>query len=137
MTDQPARTLPVDPPVHVESFPSHYSLTWSADGLERFLAAPEADPSVPGDVTAIVDARDAAGRQELPLGAVNTGEATTYVRVEPPVPWTLAWERRTMPTVSLTGTPTPRTVRRLHLATTDCEGWTDEAIGTARRLLEG
>jgi hypothetical protein len=137
VTDQPARSLPVDPPVHVETFPSHHSLTWSADGLDRFLRALEADPSVPGDATAIVDASDVAGRQELPLGAVDAGEATTYVRVEPPAPWTLAWERRTVPTVSLTGTPAPRTVQRLHVATTDSEGWTGEATEAARRLLDG
>ena len=31
------RTVPVEPPIRVEVFASHYSLTWKADGLGRVL----------------------------------------------------------------------------------------------------
>ncbi len=130
--DDPRRRLPVEPPVHVETVVDHRSLTWTAGGLDRFLAAVRADDAVAADAPARVDARDVAGRGRRPLSAVAARPAITYVRVEATADWTVAWERRTEPTVSLSGAPSPATCRRLHVATTNCPGWID----ADERLLE-
>jgi hypothetical protein len=131
-----ASPVPVDPPVHVETFATHASLTWRAAGLERFLEAVRATGSIPDDATPTVDATNAAGRRRLRLDEIDaTSGVTTYVRVDPPAPWTLAWERRTDPTVSLTGTPDAGTCRALHVATTDCAEWTRSHRAALDRLL--
>lgn len=127
--------MPVDPPVHVETFASHHSLTWTADGLSRFLRAIEDDPDVPSGTTAALDATDVAGRKRLSVEEVVPDPDVRYLRIEPPTEWTLAWERRTTPVVSLTGTPSASTSRRLHCGTTDCERWDEAALTTARRVL--
>lgn len=135
----PAATpIPVDPLVHVETFATHASLTWRAGDLAWFLAAVRASPKIPDDTRPTVDATNAAGRRRLRLDEIDaTSGATIYVRVNPPAPWTLAWERRTDPTVSLTGTPDAGTCRALHVATTDCEAWAQSHRNALDRLLAG
>jgi hypothetical protein len=127
----------VDPPLHVETFASHASVTWTAAELGRFLDAVGACESVPAETTPVVDATNAAGQQRLSLSEIDPGRATTYVRVEPPAPWTLAWERRTEPVVSLSGAPSTETCRRFHLATTDCQRWSADAVARLESLLDG
>ena len=133
MTDAPRR-LPVDPPVHVETFATHCSLTWTADGLGRFLAAAGDLEGVPETALAVVDRTTTAGRERRPLSALAAEEATRYVRVEPPTDWTLSWERRSRPVVSLSGTPPAAACRRLHVATTDCPTWSDDARAALSEL---
>lgn len=128
------RTVPVEPPIHVETFAQHCSLTWKAAGLARFIETVRSLDGVPGDSTAVMDATDIAGRQQCRLSALDPSRDTvTYVRVEPPASWTLSWERRTWPVVVLTGTPTPELCRSLHLATTECRVWD----GAALEALDG
>ncbi len=133
----PSRTIPVDPPVHVETFPSHHSLTWRAGPLADFLTAVTAEPAVEEGHRLLVDATGAAGRRRLSPRDVDTSTgATTYVRAEPSAPWTAAWERRTTPVVSLTGAPAVDLTARLHLATTDCDRWERRARERLRSLLD-
>lgn len=127
-------TVPVDPPVRVERYGSHLSVAWRAGDLDRFLAV--ALEVVGATATAVVDERGVAGRQERPVESVAATDDVRYVRVDsgPSVP-TVAWERRTTPVVTLTGTPTAVTCRDLHLATTDCAGWEQAALWRAREVL--
>ena len=136
MASRDTGTVQVDPPVHVERYASHVSVSWTAGDIEQFVVGVEAilRPNVP----AVVDATDAAGRQQLELDEIDTAaRTTTYVRVEPEQPWTLAWGRRTQPVVTLTGTPDRPTVRRLHVATTDCEQWADAPRFRLGEMLDG
>ena len=128
--------VPVEPPVHVETYGAHVSLTWTAAGVGRFLDAVRAADAVPADTTPVVDATNAAGQRRMRLDEVDvSGGATTYVRVEPPASWTVAWERRTEPVVSLAGTPTVDTCRAFHVGTTACSTWSADAVSALRRLL--
>ena len=133
MIDVPRR-LPVDPPVHVETFATQYSMTWTADGLGRFLAAAGDLEGVPETAPAVVDRTTTAGRERRPLSALAAAEATRYVRVEPSADWTLSWERRSRPVVSLSGTPPAAACRRLHVATTNCSAWPDDARAVLSEL---
>jgi hypothetical protein len=135
--DASSRTVPVDPPVHVETFPSHHGLTWRAGPLADFLTAVTAEPAVEDGHRLLVDATAAAGRRRLAPHEVDTSTgATTYVRADPSAPWTAAWERRTTPVVSLTGAPAAGLTARLHLATTDCDRWATGARELLCRLLD-
>ena len=131
MPDRSVR-VPVTPPIHIEEYPTHASLTWHVPELSRALDAVCDLDSVSSDASAVVDATNAAGRRRLSLSAVDPGPATTYVRVEPGASWTFAWERRTTSVCVLTGTPAGATVRRLHRATGG-DGWNPAAD---RRLTQ-
>ncbi|MFB6127888.1 MAG: hypothetical protein ABEJ79_11425 [Halolamina sp.] len=137
MTDaDPRRTVAVDPPVHVEAFATHHTLTWQAAGLSTFLDALGAVDRVPDEPALLVETTDTAGRRRLTPADVADDGAVTYVRVESVSAWTLSWERRTLPTVSLSGEPTATTCRAVHVATTDCDGWTDERRRELARRLD-
>jgi hypothetical protein len=132
MDTEDTATIPVTPPVHVEQYASHTSLSWTANGIEQFVAAVRTTAGA--NTPIVVDATNAAGRRRLGIDEIDTTTAaTTYVRVEPDRPWTLAWDRRSDPVVTLTGTPRPATARRFHVETTDCDGWDD----TPRSRLQG
>lgn len=129
------RTIPVDPPVHVETFATHCTLTWKADELSAFLAGVRALEGVAPSAVAVTDRRDTAGRQRRELSDIEAATDTiTYLRIEPPMPWTLSWERRTWPVVSVSGAPPPEPSRDLHLATTDCAGWDDGAFAALENV---
>jgi hypothetical protein len=131
---QETTTVPVDPPVHVERYASHVSLSWTAGGVERFLGTVR-DVSV--DAPAVVDATNTAGRRQVELTDIDTTTgATTYVRAEPERPWTVAWERRSTPVVTLTGTPEAAITRRIHTGTTGCAGWSRSQQARLARLLD-
>jgi len=131
------RTVHVEPPIHVERFASHCSLTWKADGLGRFLDTVRGVDAIAASATVVVDTTAAPGRERTPLHEVDGDDDTTsYLRVEPATPWTCSWERRTWSVVSLSGTPGPALVRRVHRGTTDCNGWPREALETLERLAE-
>ena len=126
--DPPPRTLSTEPPVHVESFATHYTLTWTAGSLAQFLDALRQCESVPSSATAVVDATDTAGRQRRPVRELAAEPSVRYVRVEPRSAWRVSWERRTDPTVSVSGTPPPAVCRDLHQRTTACEAWPPTAV---------
>jgi len=126
--DPPPRTLSTEPPVHVESFATHYTLTWTAGSLAQFLDALGQSASVPSRATAVVDATDRAGRQRRPVRELAVEPSVRYVRVEPQSSWTVSWERRTDPTVSVSGTPPSTVCQSLHRRTTACEGWPPTAV---------
>lgn len=129
------RSVPVVPPVHVETFATHYTATWKADGLSRFVETVRGIDAIPPTSAVVVDRTDTAGRERRELSDIAVdGGATTYVRVEPPTPWTLSWERRTWPVVSVSGTPAPERCRDIHRSTTDCPGWRDADVETLDRL---
>lgn len=136
MDDAPRRELPVSPTVHVESFATHYTLTWKAGPLSRFLAAVRDCAAVPTSAPAVVDATDTAGRRRVDAAALTADAAVRYVRVEPPTGWTLSWERRTSPTVSVSGTPGAAVCRELHRRTTACDGWPPAAVDALDALVE-
>ncbi|MEZ3145660.1 hypothetical protein [Halobaculum sp. MBLA0143] len=124
-------SIPAEPTVYVERHASGASCAWEAAGLEQFLTA-VGDAAGAADPTVTVDARSVAGRQPLPVSAVDPAD-TTYVRFEPPAGWRLAWERRTTPVVTLDGTVSPKRCRRLHRATTADAAWPPTA---QTRLVE-
>lgn len=130
------RTIGVDPSVHVESYRSHVSLSWTALGLERFVAALRTAEAVPSTATLTVDATDTAGRyRTTPNEIETTAETIKYVRVDPSPPWTLSWERRTDPVVSLAGSPSAPTCRSFHTATTLCNKWSSTYRNALARAL--
>lgn len=134
--DDPARALPTRPPVHVETFATHYTLTWKAGSLARYVDAVRDSESVPPDATAVVDATDAAGRRRRAVRDLSAEATVRYVRLEPEPSWTVSWERRTSPTVSVSGTPTPAVCRELHTRTTACEAWSSAAIERLEAVAE-
>lgn len=133
--DDPNRTLPVEPTVHVESFATHDTVTWKAGPLSRFVDAIREHVALPEAVTAVVDRTDTAGRRRLPIEELRPGRSVRYVRIEPDADWSASWERRTSPTVSVSGAPPPELCRALHCRTTECDAWPAGAEGTLRGLV--
>ena len=131
----PGRTLPVDPVVYVETFASHDTLTWTAGPLSRVVDVVRDSESIPSDTTAVVDAVDTAGRHRVAVRDLAADSAVKYVRVEPPAEWTLSWERRTSPTVSVSGAPPPAVCREFHRRTTSCDEWPPAAVDELRALV--
>lgn len=134
--DDSPRTIDIDPPVHVESYRSHVSLSWTALGVERFVAALRTAEAVPPTATLTVDATDTAGRYRTTLAEIETtADRIKYVRVDPSPLWTLSWERRTDPVVSLAGSPSAPACRRFHTATTSCNEWSSACRDALVRAL--
>lgn len=129
------RTVPVGPPVHVEWFPTHATVTWKAGQLAQFLRAVGDLDTVTPETATVVDDSSTAGRERRRVAELAASETVCYLRVEPDRPWRLSWERRTWPVVSVSGSPSVSLCRRVHLETTDCEGWSDEASNSLARLL--
>ena len=129
------RTVPVDPPVYLELFPTHLTATWTASGPSAFVEAVCTLKSVPLSASTVVDGPEIAGRKRVPLSAVTPNKnSLTYLRVEPDASWTLSWEDRTRPVVSASGAPPATLCRRLHIATTDCAAWDDAAFDIMCRV---
>jgi hypothetical protein len=128
-SDGQRRKIPVDPPVHIETFATHYTLTWKADRLSRFKSAVQNLDTVPSSARAIINDTSVAGRQRVPVSAIDAeSETTTYVRVESDDPWTLSWDQRTWPVVSVSGTPPLTLCQHAHIRTTECANWNDEVV---------
>jgi len=134
--DHPARTLSVQPTVHVETFASHYTVTWKGGPLSQFVTAVRNCELVPPDATAIIDMSDTAGRQRQAVGSLSAETTIQYVRVEAQPAWTASWERRTSPTVSVSGAPNPTVCRDLHQATTTCDAWPSAAVEEVEAIAE-
>lgn len=132
--DNSEQTVPVEPPVHVERFPTHCTVTWKAGPLAQFVTALGAVDRVPPTASVVVDDASTAGRERQRVTDVGANETVRYLRVEPDTPWSLSWERRTWPVVSVSGAPPPALCRCLHLRTTDCEEWPDGALETFTRV---
>lgn len=135
MADTTVR-VPVDPAVFIETYPTHCSLTWRVPKLTHALTAVRALEDVTADTTAVSNATNAAGRQQVSLSAVDPGPMTTYVRVEPQTTWTFAWERRTESVAIVTGTLSATTLRTIHRGTGGT-GWDQTAMKTADGALNG
>jgi hypothetical protein len=133
-SDEPPRTISVDPTVHVESFANQCTLTWKAHGLSQFVDAVRTLAQVSATAATVVDDTAVAGRTHLPLSEVVDSDTVQYLRVEPE---TASWERRTWPVVSMSGTPTASICRQVHLETTDCEEWDDTAFAILCRCIDG
>ena len=132
----PARSLSVQPTVHVETFASHYTVTWKAEPLSQFVTAVQHYEFVTPDATAVIDTVDTAGRQQQAVRDLSAETAIQYVRVEPQSAWTASWERRTSPIVSVSGAPNPTVCRDLHQATTTCEAWPSAAVEELEAIAE-
>jgi hypothetical protein len=124
------QTLPVEPPVHVETFATHWTCIWKAGPLAQFLHSIGGIDSLSQTTRAIVDDTVTGGRERHRVTDIEVTETVRYLRLEPETPWTISWERRTWPVVSVSGTPPPVLCRRLHLQTTDCDGWADDVVRT-------
>jgi len=134
-SDDYPRTIPVDPAIRVEAFATHRTLTWKAGSRSQFIEAVRVLEAVSPTAPVVIDDAAVAGRQRCSFSDVDTeSDTTTYLRIEPDAPWTLSWEQRTQPTVSVSGTPSGTLCRRVHRRTTDCSEWSDEAIETLHRL---
>lgn len=128
------QTVPVEPPVSVELFPTHYTVMWTGGSLARFVGAVADLDTVSTTASVVVDDTATAGRECRRVTDLETAETVRYLRVEPDTSWTVSWERRTQPVVSVSGTPPPALCRRVHRQTTDCEGWSDDAFDTLARV---
>jgi len=135
--DGNSRAIPVEPPVRVECVPTHWTAAWTAGPLSQFLAAAGRVEECSPTTTVLVDDTSVAGRTELSLSGVEPAATVRYLRVAPDAPWTVSWERRTRPVVSVSGDPTVGDCRRLHVETTDCEGWPEAAVEALRRRASG
>jgi hypothetical protein len=129
------QTISVEPPVHVETFPTHDTLTWKACPLAGFVGHVMDIDGISPTASTVVDDTSTAGRERCRVADLEASETVRYLRVEPDAPWRLSWERRTWPVVSVSGTPPPTLCRRLHQRTTDCDGWPDDAVRTLARVL--
>jgi hypothetical protein len=131
------RRIPVDPVIHVETFATHRTLTWKAGTRAQFVEAVRALDAVPSTASVVVDDTAVAGQQHRSVSNLESvSNTTTYLRIEPDASWTLSWEQRTHPVVSVSGTPSATLCRRLHCHTTDCSGWCDEAVKTLQSLTK-
>lgn len=131
------RRIPVDPVIHVETFATHQTLTWKAGTRAQFVKAVRALDAVPSTASVVVDDTAVAGRQHHCVSDLESvSNTTTYLRIEPNTSWTLSWEQRTDPIVSVSGTPSATLCRRLHRRTTDCQGWCNEAVETLQGLTK-
>jgi len=128
--------IPVEPPVHVERYPTHVTLSWQAGPLAGFVAALTAIDGIPGTAPVVVDEGSTTGRHRVRVTDLDASPSVQYVRVDPGTGWTVSWERRTRPVVSVSGDPPPPPCRRLHERTTDCDGWSADAIRRLDRVLE-
>jgi hypothetical protein len=129
------RTIPVKPPVHVEAFATHCTMTWKAGPLAGFLTAVRNTDEISPTASVVVDDTSVGGRERCDVTEIDATKTVRYLRVDPDGPWTLSWERRTWPVVSVSGTPTADLCRRVHLRTTDCEGWSENAIERVARVI--
>ena len=129
------RTIPVEPPVHVETVPTHHTLTWKGGPLAVFLTAVRDTEQIPPTASVLVEDRSVAGRNERRVAEVDASETIRYLRVDPDAPWTLSWERRTWPVVSVSGAPPSELCRHVHRVTTDCDGWSGDAVETLHRVI--
>ncbi len=129
------RTIPVEPPVHVEAFTTHCTMTWKAGPLAGFLTAVRNTDEISPTASAVVEDTSVAGRKRCDVTEIDATERVRYLRVDPDAPWTLSWERRTWPVVSVSGTPTADLCRRVHLWTTDCRGWSEDAVERIGRAI--
>jgi len=133
--DDHPRTIPVDPLIHVETSATHQTLTWKAGSRSQFVEEVRALDPVSPSASVVVDDAAVAGRRHRPLSEIDReSDTATYLRIEPDAPWTISWEQRTQPTVSVSGAPSETLCRRVHRRTTDCSNWSAEAIATLRRL---
>lgn len=135
-SDDYSRTIPVDPVIHIETFATHQTLTWKAGSRSQFVEAVRVLNAVSPTASVVVDDTAVAGRRDRSLADIDSGSDTvTYLRIEPDAPWTVSWEQRTRPIVSVSGAPPETLCRRIHRRTTDCSDWSGEAIATLHRLL--
>lgn len=137
MSGDGRRAISVEPTVHVETFAAHYTVTWKACPLARLLTVLGALDDIPPTVSTIVDDTSVAGRERRQISNVEAGETVQYLRLEPKAPWTVSWERRTWPVVSLSGTPSAELCRRVHVETTDCDGWAKTDVERLLKLTDG
>jgi hypothetical protein len=137
MSDAGRRTIPVEPSVHVETFAAHYTVTWKACSLARFLTVLGDLDEIPSTVSTVVDDTSVAGRERRRISSVEAGETVQYLRMEPDRPWAVSWERRTWPIVSVSGTPSAELCRRVHTETTGCDGWSETDVERLLKLTDG
>lgn len=131
-----SQLIAAEPPIHVETYPTHTSLSWTGDGIDQFVAALQTVKPITADAPTVINATTTAGQVQRQLCDLDTpNNAINYLRVDPPVPWTLSWERRTEPVVSMTGSPSPETCQTLHIATTACMAWDASQRTALSRIL--
>lgn len=133
-----SRELPTTPPVYVQRSPSHVAASWTAAcTATTFVAACRDLGGVGPKTEVVVDDPAVAGRQRQALREVDV-ESASYLRIEPSAPdWRADWDDRSMAVVSIDGRFSVRTCERLHVATTACRGWDDEAQARGAELFDG
>lgn len=130
------RTLPTDPTIHVEPFATHYTLTWKCKSLSQFINAAQNVDFILLNTAAAIDRTDMAGRKYQDVRDLSDDTSIRYIRIEPQAEWSVSWERRTSPTVSMTGTPEMEVCRELHRYTTACDKWPSEAVDKLQAVIE-
>lgn len=130
--------LPTAPPVYVQRSPSHVTASWTAAcTATTFLAGCESLGGVGPATDVLVEDTAVAGRERHPLTTVDP-ERAKYLRVEPAAPdWRADWESRSMAVVSISGSFSVRTCRKLHVATTACRSWDQSEADRGAELFDG
>jgi hypothetical protein len=133
--DTGERTIPVSPTVHIEAFATHCTATWKAGSLAQCIETLQTSEYIEPTATVVVDDTTIAGREQQSVRDITPTETIRYLRVTPAASWTLSWEQRTWPVVSMSGTLSAGACRHMHLGTTECSGWPDTATATLKESI--
>ena len=129
------RTISVSPTVHIEAFATHCTATWKAESLAQCLETLQTSEYIEPTATVVVDDTTTAGREQHAVDDITPTETIRYLRVTPAASWTLSWEQRTWPVVSMSGTLSAEACRHMHLGTTECSEWPDTATTTVEEIM--
>ena len=133
--DTGEQTISVSPTVHIEAFATHCTATWKAGSLAQCLETLQTSEYIEPTATVVVDDTTTAGREQHTVDDITPTETIRYLRVTPAASWTLSWEQRTWPVVSMSGTLSAEACRLMHLGTTECSGWPDTATATVTEII--
>ena len=128
------RTISVSPTIHIEAFATHCTATWKAESLAQCIETLRTSKYVEPTATVVVDDTTVAGREQHAVDDITPTETIRYLRVTPAASWTLSWEQRTWPVVSISGTLSAEACRLMHLGTTECSGWPDTATENIKNI---
>ncbi|ERH06112.1 MAG: hypothetical protein J07HN4v3_01722 [Halonotius sp. J07HN4] len=131
------QTIPVSPTVNIETFATHCTATWKAESLAQCIETLQTSDCIEPTATVVVDDTTIAGREQQSVRDITPTETIRYLRVTPAAPWTLSWEQRTWPVVSMSGTLSAEACRHMHVGTTECSGWPDTATATVKEIISG
>jgi len=134
--DTGEQPISVSPTVHLEAFATHSTATWKAGSLAQCIETLQTSECIEPTATVVVDDTTTAGREQHAVDDITPTETIRYLRVTPAASWTLSWEQRTWPVVSMSGTLSAEACHQMHLGTTECSEWPDTATANLKESID-